>query len=53
MAGIIDTAALLAADIMIQATASHVLPPGLPEPLRSDVATFLDLNTAILGSEFR
>ena len=50
MAGVIDAAALLAADVMIRATADHVLPPGLPEPLRTDVATFLDLDTAILGA---
>ena len=50
MAEVLDAAALLAAGVMIRATADHVLPPGLTEPLRSDVATFLDLDTAILGA---
>ncbi len=50
MTGVIDAAALLAAEIMIRATVDHVLPPDLTEPLRSDVAAFLDLDTAILGA---
>ncbi len=44
------SSALQAANVMIRATADHVLPPGLPEPLRSDVVAFLDLDTAILGA---
>ena len=50
MAGLADAAVLRSADIMICATADHVVPSGLSEPLRDDVATFLDLDTAILGA---
>lgn len=39
-----------AAEVMVRATASHELPPGLQNALRDDTATFLDLDMAVLGA---
>jgi predicted metal-dependent HD superfamily phosphohydrolase len=40
-----------AAESMVRATASHELPPDFLDALRDDIATFLDLDMAILGAE--
>jgi predicted metal-dependent HD superfamily phosphohydrolase len=36
---------------MVRATASHELPADLPDRLREDTATFLDLDMAVLGAD--
>ena len=48
--GLVSPAVLSAAAVMVRATADHVLPPGLSDALRGDVATFLDLDMAVLGA---
>lgn len=50
MAGLVCSDVLQAAAGMVRATARHMLPPGLDEGLRADVATFLDLDMAVLGT---
>lgn len=40
-----------AAESMVRATAGHELPPDLPDALRDDTATFLDLDMAVLCAE--
>ena len=50
MTGLVCPDVLQAAAVMIYATAGHTLPPGLDEELRADVATFLDLDMAVLGT---
>ena len=52
MAGLVCPDVLRAAVVMVHATARHMLPPGLDEELRADVATFLDLDMAVLGTDF-
>ena len=50
MTGLVCPELLQVAAMMIHATAGHTLPPGLDEGLRADVATFLDLDMAVLGA---
>ncbi len=49
MTGLADTACLQLAETMVLATARHALPPDLANDIRRDVATFLDLDMAVLG----
>jgi predicted metal-dependent HD superfamily phosphohydrolase len=51
MRGLATPSIVSPAESMVRATASHVLPSDLPEALRNDMATFLDLDMAILGAE--
>ena len=50
MRGLACPSVVSAAERMVRATASHELPPDLPDALRADTATFLDLDMAVLGA---
>jgi predicted metal-dependent HD superfamily phosphohydrolase len=50
MAGLADAAVIDAAGLMILATADHLVPSDLPDALRHDVETILDLDMAVLGA---
>ena len=50
MAGLADPAALTAAALIVEATASHHLPPGLDTAAWEDCALVLDLDMAVLGA---
>ena len=49
--GLVGPATLQMADLMIRATADHLIPEHLPEEMRQDVAIFLDLDLAVLGAD--
>jgi predicted metal-dependent HD superfamily phosphohydrolase len=51
MRGLACPSIVSAAERMVRATAGHELPPDLPDALRGDTATFLDLDMAVLGAE--
>jgi predicted metal-dependent HD superfamily phosphohydrolase len=50
MAGLADPTLIAAAELMVQLTAGHALPPEVPEAWRADCAIFLDLDLAVLGA---
>ncbi len=50
MAGLADPALIGWAALMVEASARHILPEATPDMMRDDVATFLDLDMAILGA---
>lgn len=51
MHGLACPSVVSAAERMVRATASHELPPDLPDALRGDTVTFLDLDMAVLGAD--
>ena len=50
LGGLVASALLEAAELMILATEHHSIPPGLPTSLTADLAAFLDLDMAVLGA---
>ena len=50
MAGLADPALVSAAALIVEATASHDLPPGLTGAAQDDCALVLDLDMAVLGA---
>ncbi len=51
MTGLADPALLQRVAVMIHATATHAVPPGLAPDLVRDTALFLDLDLAVLGAD--
>ena len=51
LTGLADAALLERAAHMIQATATHAVPLGLPPDLERDTALFLDLDLSVLGAD--
>lgn len=51
LTGRVDAALLDRTAQMIQATATHVVPLGLPPDLDRDIALFLDLDLSVLGAD--
>ena len=51
MRALASPAAVSVAELMVRATASHQLPANLPDAVRDDTATFLDLDMAVLGAK--
>ena len=51
MGGLACASIVGTAERMVRATAGHELPPDLPDALRDDTATFLDLDIAVLGAD--
>ena len=50
LTGLADPASIELAATMVEASAGHLLPPDLPAVWCADIATFLDLDMAILGA---
>lgn len=48
-AGVFDEEAIRGAAVLVLATGSHAVPPGLAPSLAADCAAFLDLDLAVLG----
>ena len=51
MTGSQSPSSLQTAELMVRATADHIVPAGLPDAVAGDVSIFLDLDMAILGAE--
>ena len=51
MAGSQSPSSLRTAELMVRATADHIVPAGLPDAVAGDLSIFLDLDMAILGAE--